>query len=139
MTSKYLASTITNYGETIRTNVNIAPQGLQTFCLELDEIGFPIGYTEYLLRAYGSSHTGLDFDVSELQNYWSEVITNGHIIQSGMHDGQSERYINGVYGAPYPIIPEGEPSTLKYYSIFTNYDLYNRNGRYIYLQGVLQW
>ena len=139
MTSKYLASTITNYVETIRTNVNIAPQGLQTCCLELDEIGMPISYTEDVMNFYGWAYFDFDFDFSTIPNRWIEQVYNGYIMQIGRNNGQSERYINGVYGAPYPIIPDDEPYVIAYYSIFPNYDLYNRNGRYIYLQGVLQW
>jgi len=49
MTS-YNFSEPTNYVETIRTNADLNPVGLQTLCLDLDDAGVPQSYTESILK-----------------------------------------------------------------------------------------
>jgi len=49
MTS-YNFSEPTNYVETIRTNANLNPVGLQLLCLDLDDAGIPYHYTEAVLH-----------------------------------------------------------------------------------------
>jgi len=49
MTS-YNFSEPTNYVETIRTNADLNPVGLQTLCLELNSAGVPQSYTETVLK-----------------------------------------------------------------------------------------
>jgi|GEM_PF-5082036 len=49
MTSYDFAET-TNYAETIRTNADLNPIGLQTLCIDLDYAGVPQSYTETELK-----------------------------------------------------------------------------------------
>jgi len=48
--TNYNFEEITNYVETIRTNVDLNPVGLQTLCLDLDSVGVPQHYTEAVLH-----------------------------------------------------------------------------------------
>jgi hypothetical protein len=46
----YKFSTISNYVETIKTNVDLNPKGLQTLALKLDGAGVPTAYTDTVLK-----------------------------------------------------------------------------------------
>lgn len=152
MTTKYLASTITNYDETIRTNVDQNPIGLQITCLQRDEIGIPVTYTEDALNWHGKEYGDTQLNLTTLSKFWIEEIVDGVIYQHEYDGTNLTTYTEGSAGTPVPHTPENvnytvgkgvyptlstDPTTkniVKHFAVF--YDGYDQAKRYTNLQGV---
>ena len=155
MTTKYLASAVTNYGETVRTNADQNPKGLQTSCLTLDEIGIPLAYTEDALNWHAKEYSDTELNLSTLPKFWLEEIVDGVIYQHDYDGTNLTTYTNGTAGPPVPHTPENVNYTVgkgvyptlsvdltvkdivTHFAVFSDdYDIYDQSKRYTYLQGV---
>ena len=155
MTTKYLASTITNYSETIRTNADQNPKGLQTSCLTLDEIGIPLAYGDGALNWHAKEYSDTELNLSTLPKFWIEEIVDGVIYQHNYDGTNLTTYTSGTAGTPVPHTPENVNYTLgrgayptlstdqtvkdvvTHFAVFSDdYDIYDQSKRYNYLQGV---
>lgn len=76
--------TISNYAETIRTNVDLNPKGIQTTCLTLDGAGVPTAYVDNALEWHGNGYADTS-TVTDTVKITTTVTpyANGSIAKSG--------------------------------------------------------